>query len=362
MIELVHITKNFGEKKVIRDISATIGKGEIFTIIGPSGQGKSTLLRLINLLDTPSSGQVLFEGNDIHADRHNSLAIRRRMGMVFQKPAVFNTSVYDNIASGLRFRGVDNRTIDEKIEESLEVIDLPGFAKRRAKTLSGGEMQRVALARAMVTEPDILLLDEPTANLDPIATEKIEDLIFHYNEKYGTTVLMATHDMLQGQRLADRIAVMMHGTFYQVGTPRQIFTEPDNKEVARFIGIDNIFEGTIVENEDGVVIIDTGTVHVHAMSDLPVGMHVCGCIRPEDITIHLSHAKRISALNIFEGTIVRMLSLGPLSRVIVDCGIELVVVVTWKSAEELGLAVGDSIRLSFKASAIHAMADSDYSD
>jgi tungstate transport system ATP-binding protein len=362
MIDLVHITKNFGEKTVIRDISATIARGEVFTIIGPSGQGKSTLLRLINLLDTPSSGQVLFEGNDIHADRRNVLAVRRRMGMVFQKPAVFNTTVYDNIACGLRFRGADRALIDERVTDSLEVIGLADFAKRRARTLSGGEMQRVALARAMVTKPDILLLDEPTANLDPIATEKIEELVLHYNKEYGTTVMMATHDMLQGQRLADRIAVMMHGTFYQVGSPREIFTEPNNKEVARFIGIENIIEGTITKSENGVAVIDTGTVQVHAVSDLPEGMRVCGCIRPEDITIHLSHAKRISALNVFEGTIVRMLSLGPLSRIVVDCGIELVVVITWKSVEELGLAVGDAVRLSFKASAIHAMADNEYSD
>jgi tungstate transport system ATP-binding protein len=357
VIVIEDVYKNFGQKEVLKGVNATIGEGEIFTIIGPSGQGKSTLLRIINLLDTPTSGSILLDGIDIHAEQGQRMEIRRRMGMVFQKPAVFNTTVEENIAYGLNFRHVDRRTIRERIEEALEVIGLSGYENRRAKTLSGGEMQRVALARSMVTEPDILILDEPTANLDPLATAKIEDLVGHYNREYGTTVLMSTHDMLQGQRLADRIGVMMHGMFAQTGTPREVFATPTDKEVARFIGIDNVFEGRIVGEEGGVATIETGGVFISAVTDLLVGKQVCVCIRPEDITLHLSHAKQISARNVFEGTIERMVGVGSLSRITVDCGIPLTVIITLRSSEELGLSEGDSVRISFKASAIHVVED-----
>jgi tungstate transport system ATP-binding protein len=357
MIEIIDVHKSFGENEVLRGVDARIEREDIFTIIGPSGQGKSTLLRLINLLDTPTSGKILIDGVDIHNDTARQMEIRRKMGMVFQKPVVFNTTVYDNIATGLRFRHIDPATIKEKITEALDVIDLAGFESRKAKTLSGGEMQRIALARAMVTEPDILILDEPTANLDPLATEKIEDLIHHYNREYKTTVVMSTHDMQQGQRLADRIAVMMHGTFSQTGNPRAIFSTPKNKEVARFVGIHNILEGTITKTENGVATIDVSGIPIHALTPLGTGTRVCGCIQPEDITLHLSHAKRISALNVLEGRITKILGFGALNEITVDCGINLIVFVTWKSTEELNLARGDVVRLSFKAGSVHVVQD-----
>jgi tungstate transport system ATP-binding protein len=357
MITIENVYKNFGLKEVLKGVNAVVKDGEIFTIIGPSGQGKSTLLRIINLLDTPTSGRILLDGDDIHAEKNRTMEFRRRMGMVFQKPAVFNTTVYENIASGLRYRGVDRTIIHDRIEEALEVIGLPGYENRNAKTLSGGEMQRVALARSMVTEPDLLLLDEPTANLDPLATEKIEELILHYNREYGTTVILSTHDMLQGQRLADRIAVMMHGVFAQKGSSHEIFTLPKNKEVARFIGIENVLEGTVTANEGGIVTIDLDGTEIFAVSDLRKGDRACGCIRPEDITLHLSHAKRISARNVLEGNIVKMVGMGALNRVTVDVGVPLIVTLTLRSSEELGLSIGGIVRLSFKASSVHVVGD-----
>lgn len=277
--------------------------------------------------------------------------------MVFQKPAVFNTTVYENIACGLKYRGADRTTIHDRIDEALRLIGLSGYENRQAKTLSGGEMQRVALARSMVTEPDILLLDEPTANLDPLATDKIEELVLHYNHEYGTTVIMSTHDMLQGQRLADQIAVMMHGNFSQTGTPRDIFGRPRDKEVARFIGIENVLEGTVIEIDGGIATIDVGGAEIYAVAELGRGDRVCGCIRPEDITLHLSHAKQISARNVLEGSIVKMVGIGALNRVTVDVGIPLIVTLTLQSSEDLGLALGGVVRLSFKASSVHAVRD-----
>lgn len=357
MIEIEHIYKNFDEKKVLVDVNAIIQDNEIFTIIGPSGQGKSTLLRLINLLDVPTSGHIVIDGVDIYSEKGKRMDIRRKMSMVFQKPVVFNTTVYENIAVGLKYRGYDSATIKSRINEALEVIGLAEYGQRKAKTLSGGEMQRVALARSMVTEPDILLLDEPTANLDPIATENIEELIKHYNSEYNTTVVMSTHDMQQGQRLAKRIGVMMNGNFSQTGSPREVFSSPQSMDVARFVGIENIFEGTILSSERDLATINVGGISIRTITRLSPGTSVYGCIRPEDITIHLSQAKKISALNVLEGPIKRIIGVGPVNEVVIDCGFDLTSVVSWKSTEELGLKEGDIVRFSFKASAVHLIQD-----
>jgi tungstate transport system ATP-binding protein len=357
MIEIRDVYKQFGEKEVLKGVSARIERGEVFTIIGPSGQGKSTLLRLINLLDKPTSGSILFEGVDIHQSRDQQ-AIRRKMAMVFQKPVVFSTTVYENIAYGLHFRGADRKSIRDEVDHALEVIDMVGFGDRKAKSLSGGEMQRVALARAMVTGPELLLLDEPTANLDPLATHKIEQLVRHYNRESHTTVIMSTHDMQQGQRLATRIAVMMHGKFAQVGTPREVFASPSDREVANFVGVKNILTGTVTSSSEGVATLTVDGISIDAVTPLPPGTPVWASILPEDITLLLSHGKRTSARNVFPGRVVRFSPRGPLLNVTVDCGIELSATITWKSAEDMGLKVGDDVRLSFKASAVHVMDDS----
>ncbi|NMA10685.1 MAG: ATP-binding cassette domain-containing protein, partial [Methanomicrobiales archaeon] len=149
MIELENVSKNFGDTRVLDGVTGKVNQGEIFAVIGPSGSGKSTLLRLIDLLDTPTGGAIRVDGTDIHAEREKSLSIRRMMGMVFQNPAVFNATVSENVAVGLRFRGASKSEIHTRIEEALDMVGLAGYGERRARTLSGGEMQRVALARAM---------------------------------------------------------------------------------------------------------------------------------------------------------------------------------------------------------------------
>lgn len=354
MIEVKRLSKRYGEKEILKDVNLTIEKGEIFTIIGPTGSGKTTLLRLIDLLDRPTSGEIFFNGIDANASSKRRREIRRKMSMLFQKPALFKTSVYDNVTYGLKFRGIGRHSIDEKVKHALDTVGLLDYAKRIAPTLSGGEAQRVALARAIVTEPEVLLLDEPTANLDPIATEKIEELIAHINREYKTTIMMATHDRLQGQRLADRIAVMMNGEIGQVGTPREIFNEPINERVAEFVGVENILEGIIESNEDGITVIRINGHRIECVSDYFAGDRVRLCLRPEDITLAPSKDKS-SARNSFKGTITRIVPLGALTRVSVDCGFPLIALVTKRSLEDLGLKEGDEIIVSFKATAIHIL-------
>jgi len=276
------------------------------------------------------------------------------MAFVLQKPVAFNVSVYDNIAFGLRWRGVSRSDIRRKVDDILEMVGLSEYKDRNARALSGGEVQRVAIARAIATEPEVLLLDEPTANLDPISAAKVEELITGIIRRYTATIIMATHDMPQGQRLADRIGVLMNGRILQTGSSREIFAYPKNEEVAEFVGVENIIDGVIVSSEDEIVSIDVGGGIIEAISDCAAGEEVAACIRPEDVTLALS-AVSSSARNSFAGEVAWVVSMGPLTRVEINCGFSLVVLVTKRSAEELELKKGRKVYAAFKATGVHVV-------
>ncbi len=355
LIEVVDLHQKHGEQDTLKNINIRVDKGETFALIGPTGAGKTTLLRLIDLLDLPTSGRIYLDGTDVTKPGRVRLEARRRMAFVLQKPVVFNTSVYSNIAYGLKWRGVGKSSIHQKVNTILEMVNLSAYKNRNARTLSGGEAQRVAIARAIAIEPEILLLDEPTANLDPISTSRIEELITDIVHQYNTTIIMATHDMTQGQRLADRIGVLINGEIYQTGGWREVFTSPRNREVAEFVGIENIINGVIVASEEGVVAIDIGDkVVIEAVSGYPVGEEVCACVRPEDITLALSPAPT-SARNSFIGEITRVVSVGSLTRIEIDCGFRLIALVTKRSAEELNLEITKRVYATFKATGVHTI-------
>jgi len=352
LIEIVGLCQKYGEREILKYISISIDKGEVFALIGPTGAGKTTLLRLIDSLDTPTSGKIYLNGIDVNEPGRVGLEVRRRMAFVLQKPVVFNTSVYENIACGLKWRGVKRINIQEKVNGILEMVSLSAYKNRNARTLSGGEAQRVAIARAIATEPQVLLLDEPTANLDPISASRIEELITNIIHQHDTTIIMATHDMPQGQRLADRIVVLMNGEIHQTGGSREVFASPRDRNVAEFVGTENIIDGVIVASEKGLVAIDIGSKVIEAVSDYATGEEVCVCVRPEDITLALSKVSS-SARNSFEGEITLVASMGPLTRVEIGCGFPLVVLVTKRSAEEMGLAKGKKVYATFKATGVH---------
>ncbi len=354
LVETVDLCQRYGEQDILKNINMRVDRGEVFALIGPTGAGKTTLLRLIDLLDLPTSGRIYFDGIDVTELRRMSLEVRRRMAFVLQKPVVFNTSVYNNIAYGLKWRGVRESTIREKVSKILEMVDLLAYKNRNARTLSGGEAQRVAIARAIVSEPEVLLLDEPTANLDPISTSRVEELITNITHRYDTTIIMATHDMSQGQRLADRIGVLINGKILQAGDWREVFNSPRNREVAEFVGVENIIRGVIVSSQDKVVTIDIGGNVIEAISDYAIGEEVCACVRPEDITLALSMTPS-SARNSFIGEITQVVSLGSLSRIKIDCGFPLIALVTKKSAEELNLAKTKKVYATFKATGVHVL-------
>ena len=354
LLELRDIGQTRGDRDILKNINLRIERGEVLAMIGPTGAGKTTLLRIIDLLDSPGRGAVFFNGTDVASSDRFRLESRRRMAFVLQKPVVFNTSVYDNIACGLRWRGKERRQVRDKINEMLEITGLDGYQSRNARTLSGGEMQRVAIARAVATDPEVLLLDEPTANLDPVSAAKIEDILARIIRKNAITVIMATHDMSQGQKLADRIAVLVDGEIVQIGRANEIFYTPKDRKVAEFVGMENIIDGVVVSNEGEMTTIDVKGTLIEAVSVYAAGTEVSVCIRPEDVTLALERLSS-SARNSLQGTISWVVSSGPLCRVEIDCGFPLLALVTRRSAEELGLERGKPVYGTFKAVSIHVI-------
>lgn len=354
ILSVQNLHKNYGRTQVLSDINLEVQRGEVFALIGSSGSGKSTLLRLAHLLERPTSGKIWFDGMDTDASESTRLAIRRRMGMVFQRPVAFQASVFDNVAYGLKIRGIKAAERNRRIRHALETVELSGFEKRDAHSLSGGELQRVAFARAIVTEPEMLFLDEPTANLDPVNTRIVEDLLGRVIRELKTTVVMATHDMSQGQRLATRIAVLLNGELLQTGTPHEVFNAPRDRAIADFVGVENVFEGTVVSNEEGIIGIQVDGGVVHAYGDFPVGQRVHAFIRPEEVVLALQPMST-SARNVYTGHVIQVVRQGALARVSVDCGFTLKALVTTRSADELGLVEGSQVCAFFKVTGMHVV-------
>ncbi len=229
--ELLNVTRRYAGRTVLDIARLNVRAGEVLALVGPSGAGKSTLLRLLNFLEPPSSGEIVYCGQTISPGQV-PLALRREVTTVFQRPALLGSSVYANVAYGLQLRGW---RVDGRATEMLARVGLADLAYAPARKLSGGEMQRVALARALVIEPKVLLLDEPTANLDPYNVGLIEDIVRSQNQQRGTTVVLVTHNVFQARRLAHRIGLMLGGRLVEVGDTRSFFESPTDSRTAAFV-------------------------------------------------------------------------------------------------------------------------------
>lgn len=354
LLETVGLGHEYGGQTVLKNINLKISRGEVLALIGPTGAGKTTLLRLLDLLEVPSTGKIYFDGRDMTSSEQSRLEIRRRMSFVQQKPIVFSMSIYDNVACGLRWRQRRVSAVHRKVAAALELVNLAEHGARNAKTLSGGETQRVAIARALVTEPEVLFLDEPTANLDPASISKVEGILAQIIQEQKTAVVIATHDLSQGQRLAHRVGVLIGGEILQVGSPAEIFRSPRTKTVAEFVGVENILSGTIRSKEDNLATIEVDGQFIEAVSDFAVAEKVNVLIRPEDITFTLAK-ETTSARNVFVAEITRVTPLGELVRIEADCGFVLLGVITRRSVDELQLSPGKKCYASFKATAVHVI-------
>ena len=298
IIELKNISKNFEDQQVLKGIDLNIYENEFLTLLGPSGCGKTTLLRIIGGFEEPSNGQLIFDGKDIS----KVPPYKREVNTVFQKYALFPfINVAENIAFGLNLKKMDKDVIEKKVSRMLELVGLKGFEKRDVTLLSGGQQQRVAIARALVNEPKVLLLDEPLGALDAKLRKDMQTELKKIQKEVGITFIFVTHDQEEALSMSDTIVVLNDGVIQQIGTPMDIYNEPQNRFVAEFIGESNIIEGNMIKdclvNFDGIdwECVDKG---FKDNEDIEV------VLRPEDMDVVEPEAGKVS------GTIISKVFMG----------------------------------------------------
>ena len=279
LIDLQHISKSYDGQMILDDLNLYIRENEFLTLLGPSGCGKTTTLRLIGGFETPDQGKVIFDGKDITSLPPN----KRQLNTVFQKYALFpHMTIAENIAFGLKIRKKSNAYIQDKIKYALKLVNLDGFENRTSDSLSGGQQQRIAIARAIVNEPKLLLLDEPLGALDLKLRQDMQYELIRLNNELGITFIYVTHDQEEALTMSDTIVVMNQGYIQQIGTPVDIYNEPENAFVADFIGDSNIIDGIMLEDKLVEILgakfrcVDTGFGQ-----NRPVDV----VIRPEDVDL-----------------------------------------------------------------------------
>jgi molybdopterin-binding protein len=334
--DLSKVSKSYGDVKALEEVSLVIGEGETLGVVGQSGVGKTTLLRILSGLEEPTNGSISFKGNRL--DASTRLSLRRCATMIFQTPLFLRGDVFTNIAYGLRLRKTPDDEVRMLVAEVLDRVRLGGYEGRPARRLSGGEQQRVALARALVLDPEVLLIDEPTSNLDAANAKVISAII--EDERQGRTVVVSTHDLDLIKRLTDRTVFIEGGRVTEEGAPSELVSIMRLSE--------NLFTG-VSRVVEGVAQVDVGNVVVRAAVDRTgrATIHV----KPEDIIVSLDRIET-SARNQFEGTIVGVESLNNLVLLRVDVGETFTVQVTNRSFKEMGLNVGRRVYISFKASSV----------
>jgi molybdopterin-binding protein len=351
ILQLRDVCKNFGDVNALQNVNFMIDRGKITSLLGPSGSGKTTLLRILAGLENPTSGTLFFETTQINSNEQNIL--RQKATMVFQKSLFFDTTVFSNIAYGLKLKeDLSKEEISNKVSEALSLVRLEGFEERRPKKLSGGEQQRVSMARALVLNREILLLDEPTVNLDPKNVSILEETINRVNKEKKTTIVLATHNMFQAEAISQNVALILDGTVKQTGTRQDIFGD-SNKYLISFSRLENVFSGEATINEDGTSTINVGdnfNIDASFYRKGKISVHV----RPEDILVS-TEAFHSSARNVFSGIIRAISDRGSVVRLTVDNGRKFSVQITKQSLTEMKLSIGSKVFLTFKASVVQVI-------
>jgi putrescine transport system ATP-binding protein len=311
-VQVERITKSFGEFKAVDDVSLKIYKGEIFCLLGASGCGKTTLLRMLGGFETPTSGKIFIDGEDMTGVP----PYERPVNMMFQSYALFpHMNVEQNVAFGLKQDRLPKAEIAQRVATMLDLVKLGDFSKRKPHQLSGGQRQRVALARSLVKRPKLLLLDEPLGALDKKLREHTQFELISLQDKLGVTFIVVTHDQEEAMTLASRIGVMNQGEIVQAGTPSEIYEFPGTRFVADFVGSVNMFEGKLIEDEPEYVRISSpelgGTIYVSHGISAPPGATVWAAVRPEKIFMSTSVPQGTD--NVVQGAVQDIAYLGDLS-------------------------------------------------
>ena len=363
-IEFRGVTKRFDDVIAVDDVSLTVERGSFFSFLGPSGCGKTTSLRLIAGFDQPTEGDVFIGGTSVVGIPPH----KRPVNMVFQQYALFpHMDVTENIGYGLRQRNPkpSQQEVIKRVDETLEMVRLSGYGKRRAWELSGGQQQRVALARALINHPTCLLLDEPLAALDRKLRREMQIELQTLQRDVGITFILVTHDQEEALSMSDRICIMREGQIIQSGSPRELYDEPINRYVADFVGKTNFFSGEVVDVSDLKVTIksESGQVFVGAQAKratgLAIGSKACVAVRPEMISITDSPAN--SSTNIaIHGQVMNRIFLGEHSEYLIateGCGDVLVLSPKSIESNSRSFAPGDNVSLSWKPDAVLVLGD-----
>jgi tungstate transport system ATP-binding protein len=340
-----------GGKAILDGISLDFAAVAVNVILGPNGAGKSTLLRLLGLLDRPADGAIFYDGLPLRAMRRGQrTALRRRIGYVFQAPLLLSATVQTNLLYGPRLRGLT--VAKTEILQTLEATGLQGKEFHDARRLSGGEKQRLQLARVMLLHPDLYLLDEPTANLDPLSVKSIEAAITRLAAS-GRTVILATHNLIQARLLAGRVFFLKAGRLLQAGPPADVLSRPFSLDFAEFSAAENIIHGTL-ERRQGRTVLAGGGLVIEVVSERSHGA-AAALIRPEDILVSKEPISS-SARNSFRGSVKAVVDLGLVTSLSVDCsGILFTVFVTRISCSEMSLIPVTDVTLTFKATSVHLL-------
>ena len=289
LLELKDITAGYGQNIILRDFNLSVERGEFVSLLGSSGCGKTTTLRMIAGFSEPNKGTITFNGKDYtHVPLH-----KRNFGFVFQSYALFpHMTVFDNVAFGLKMRKLDKETIRRDVMEMLRLVDLEGFENRYPREMSGGQRQRVALARAMVIKPDLMLFDEPLSNLDAKLRVKMRVEIRRIQQELGFTAIYVTHDQEECFAISDKVAIMNKGVIEQMDAPSTIYNSPNTEFIARFVGFENFFDLTRAQN--GVLTAVNGAAIT--VAEDKAGTKLKACIRPEDVRVLPAGEKAVNAI------------------------------------------------------------------
>ena len=321
-VRIEGVTKRFGEFTAVDDTDLSIYQSELFCLLGASGCGKTTLLRMLAGFERPTSGRILIDGQDVTAQA----PYERPVNMMFQSYALFpHMTVEQNVAYGLKQDRVSKDEIKRRVRQLLELVQLDPWAKRKPHQLSGGQRQRVALARALVKRPKLLLLDEPLAALDKKLREQTQFELMNIQDEVGVTFVVVTHDQEEAMTLSTRMAVMDKGRVQQVGTPTEIYEFPRTRFTADFIGSINMFEGTVQGVHDGRVRVAAEGVpcglEVDSRAELHDGQRVWYSVRPEKLRVRPDDGGELPATNALRGTVQDVAYMGDTSIFRVDCGV-----------------------------------------